>query len=217
MPVESVPELTLRRLPRYYHVLQRLQDAGHEVVSASLLAESLDIHPTQIRKDLAMTGSQGKPKVGHRISDLLTSIEAFLNWNNRSEAFLVGAGSLGTALLNYPGFQKAGITIVAAFDANPRKIGKKLHGVPVLPMEKFENLARRMHITIGILTVPEEAAQATADLMVRGGIEAIWDFSTAPLAVPPSVIVERVELYASLAVINRKLAQRRRALAALEA
>lgn len=217
MRVESVPEQTLRRLPRYFHMLEKLQEAGQAFVSASLLAEALDIHPTQVRKDLAMTGSQGRPKVGHRVDDLLAAIETFLSWDSRSDAFLVGAGSLGTALMGYPGFEKAGITIVAAFDAHPQKAGKMVHGVRIFPMSKFENLCTRMQVSIGILAVPEAAAQATADLMVCSGIQAIWNFSSTNLVVPPDLIVENVELYASLAILGRKLARRKRDAAALKA
>ena len=214
MPGISVPEPTLRRLPKYYHYLKRIHDQGQEIISATQMAEDLGIHHTQVRKDLAATGSQGKPKVGHRVADLLMSIEAFLNWNNFSDAFLVGAGNMGAALLGYPGFEKAGIRIVAAFDTDPAKVGKKIHGVSVLPMSRFEEMARRMHIVIGVLTAPAERAQQIAELMVHSGIQAIWNFAPITLDVPNDLIVENVELYASLAVFSRKLSERNKALAA---
>jgi redox-sensing transcriptional repressor len=207
--VESIPELTLRRLPRYHQVLRQLRETGLEMVSASTLAEHLDIHPTQIRKDLAMTGSQGRPKVGHKVDELLACIEAFLHWNNPSEAFLVGAGDLGSALMGFQGLKQTGVSIVAAFDIHPRRIGTKIHDIPVLPMEKFADLARRMHVVIGILCVPERAAQDTADLMIQSGVEAIWNLTFTSLALPSSVLVENVELSSSLSVLVRKLAERR--------
>lgn len=211
MAALSVPEPTLRRLPKYYHYLRRIQEAGQEIISATQMAEDLGIHHTQVRKDLSATGSQGKPKVGHRVDDLVHSIEAFLNWNNFSDAFLVGAGNLGSALLGYTDFEKAGIRIVAAFDSSPAKVGKKIHGVAVLPMTKFEDLAKRMHIVIGILTAPADRAQQIADLMVSSGIQAIWNFAPITLDVPEDIIVENVELYASLAVFSRKLSERSKA------
>jgi len=210
MKMEPVPEPTLRRLPRYYHLLRRLQENGQEIVSATMMAEELGIHHTQVRKDLAATGSVGKPKVGHRVDDLILSIERFLNWNNSSDAFLVGAGNLGLALLGYQGFEKAGIKIVAAFDANPEKVGQQYRGVTILPTDKFEDLAKRMHISIGILAVPETKAQEIANIMVRSGIQAIWNFAPLTLDLPQSMIVENVELYSSLAIISRKLAERHR-------
>jgi redox-sensing transcriptional repressor len=213
MVAVSVPEPTLRRLPRYYHYLLRVQGTGQEIISATQMAEDLGIHHTQVRKDLAATGSQGKPKVGHRVGDLLVNIESFLNWNNFSEAFLVGAGNLGSALLGY-NFEKAGIRIVTAFDSSPAKIGHPVHGIDVQPLAKFEELARDRHVAIGILTVPADRAQAIAELMVRSGIQAIWNFAPITLAVPEEIIVENVELYASLAIFSRKLEERRKARAA---
>ena len=211
MVAATVPEPTLRRLPKYYHYLKRVQGTGQEIVSATQMAEDLGIHHTQVRKDLAATGSQGKPKVGHRVVDLLASIEAFLNWNNFSEAFLVGAGNLGSALLGYPDFEKAGIRIVAAFDSNPAKDGQLIHGVEVFHMDQFERLARERRINIGIITVPADRAQLIAEIMVRSGLQAIWNFAPFTLDVPEEIIVENVELYASLAIFSRKLEERRKA------
>ena len=210
MAATSVPLPTLRRLPKYYHYLLRVRTAGQEIISATQMAEDLGIHHTQVRKDLAATGSQGKPKVGHRVEDLLISIEAFLNWNHFSEAFLVGVGNLGSALLGYPDFEKAGIRIVAAFDSSPAKVGR-VHGVEVFAMEEFERRARERGIAIGILTVPGDRAQQIAEVMVRSGLQAIWNFAPVTLTVPEDIIVENVELYASLAIFSRKLEERRRA------
>jgi len=211
MVAASVPEPTLRRLPKYYHYLRRIQGTGQEIISATQMAEDLGIHHTQVRKDLAATGSQGKPKVGHRVADLLISIEAFLNWNTFSEAFLVGVGNLGSALLGYTDFEKAGIRIVAAFDNNPAKVGKPIHGVDVFAIDQFEQLAQERRIAIGILTVPAGLAQQIAGIMVRSGIQAIWNFAPITLDLPEDIIVENVELYASLAVFSRKLEERRKA------
>ncbi|MDR3672555.1 MAG: redox-sensing transcriptional repressor Rex [Holophaga sp.] len=211
MVAASVPIPTLRRLPKYYHYLRRVQGTGQEIISATQMAEDLGIHHTQVRKDLAATGSQGKPKVGHRVEDLLTSIEAFLNWNNFSEAFLVGVGNLGSALLGYTDFEKAGIRIVAAFDTSPLKVGHKVHGIDVFPISQFEPQALARRIAIGIITVPADRAQHIAEIMVRSGLQAIWNFAPITLDLPEEIIVENVELYASLAIFSRKLEERRKA------
>jgi redox-sensing transcriptional repressor len=181
------------------------------MVSAAHLAEVLDVHHTQVRRDLACAGCIGRPKTGHRVADLLAAIEAFLGWNNASEAFLVGAGSLGTALLNYRGFSQAGARIVAAFDRDPAKIGTHIGETPVLDIDRMPGLAERMHVQVGILTVPIETAQATAELMVKAGIRAIWNFAPTPLTLPRDVIVENLELFNSFALLLRRFADRRRA------
>ena len=206
MPPSSVPVPTLRRLPRYYQYLAQLRDAGQDQVSAAHMAEVLGVHHTQVRKDLAITGCQGRPKTGHRVGELMQAIERFLHWDNHSEAFLVGAGSMGTALLKYPGFARVGARVVAAFDKDPVKAGTKVGDIPVLPIEKLPSLAQRMHIGIGILTVPAEAAQVAADAMVAGGIRAIWNFAPVNLELPDDVIVENLELLTSLSLLLRKYA-----------
>jgi redox-sensing transcriptional repressor len=211
MTPTQAPLPTLRRLPRYHQYLCRLRDAGQEMVSAAHLADVLDVHHTQVRRDLACAGCIGRPKTGHRVADLLVAIEAFLGWNNTSEAFLVGVGSLGTALLNYRGFSQAGARIVAAFDRDPAKVGTTIGDIPVLDVERLPGLAERMHIQVGILTVPAEAAQATADLRAGAGIRAIWNFAPTPLALPRDVIVENLELFNSFALLLRRFADRRRA------
>lgn len=205
MRVESVPEPTLRRLPSYYHYLVRLREEGQEMVSAAQMGEDLGLHQTQVRKDLAFTGSQGRPKVGHRVDDLLSAIENFLNWNNTTDAFLVGAGHLGSALLGYTGFERTGVKIIAAFDRSPSLVGSQIKGVTILHMDRFPDLVKRMHIGIGIITVPSECAQKTANIMVQSGIKAIWNFAPAMLDVPDDIVVENVALYSSLAVLSRKL------------
>lgn len=115
--------------------------------------------------------------------------------------------------MKYPGFDRAGARIVAAFDADPAKAGMRVGDTPVLPIEKFSSLAERMHISVGILTVPSEAAQATADLMVDSGIRAIWNFAPVHLHLPDDVIVENLELFTSLAYLLRRLSDSRAAAA----
>jgi len=199
------PEPTLRRLPAYHRFLKRLETQGRAVVSCTHIAADLALDPTQVRKDLAVTGIVGRPKVGYAVPALIAAIEHFLGWDNTTEAFLVGAGSLGTALLGYEGFREHGLQIVAAFDVDDVKIGQQIHGKRVLPLRKLSSLARRMHVRLGIITTPAGAAQEVADLMVEGGIKGIWNFAPASLKLPAGVIVENMQLSSSLAVLSNKL------------
>lgn len=201
----SASEPTLRRLPSYRRFLQQLQRQGRTVVSCTHIAEDLGLDPTQVRKDLAVTGIVGKPKVGYQVPALIAAIDSFLGWDNVTEAFLVGAGAMGTALMGYDGFRDHGLNIIAAFDVDENKIGEKLRGKTVMPLTKLPDLARRMHIHLGIITTPAEGAQPTADLMIEGGIRAIWNFAPVSLKVSEGVIVENVQLSSSLAVLSSKL------------
>jgi redox-sensing transcriptional repressor len=158
-----------------------------------------------VRKDLESVGVAGRPRIGYVLPDLMGGLEKFLGWNNVNDAFLVGAGSMGSALLGYRKFEECGLKIAAAFDLDPSKVGSKIHGKHVLTLQKLPDLAQRMHILIGIITVPAPEAQAVADLMVEGGIRAIWNFAPIRLRTPDHVIVHNEDLYCSLAALSQKL------------
>ncbi|HUB28149.1 MAG TPA: redox-sensing transcriptional repressor Rex [Terracidiphilus sp.] len=205
---EGIPQPSLSRLPQYHHYLTELKAKGISTVSCSVIGSDLNLVPVQVRKDLQYTGIVGKPKTGYSVPELLAAIETFLGWNNVHEAFLVGAGNLGTALLGHERFSNFGLRIVAAFDTDPDKVGQWVHGKMVLPLEKLADLARRMSIHLGIITVPAEHAQSIAQQMVEGGIQAIWNFAPVRLKLPAQIIVRNEDLYSSLASLSWELARR---------
>jgi redox-sensing transcriptional repressor len=199
---------SLRRLPLYYRFLQQLVEGGVHFVSSSHIGKHLGLDATQVRKDLETTGVAGKPKVGFAVNELLRSIETFLGWDRPKEAILVGAGSLGSALLRYERFREYGISIVAAFDTDPQKVGLQIGGKQVFLLDSLPGRAQHMGVHLGVITTPPRAAQRVADLMVEGGIRAIWNFAPAHLSVPPRVIVHYEDLCHSLASLSFRLAKR---------
>jgi redox-sensing transcriptional repressor len=203
--LRGIPLPSIKRLPLYLRFLKTLRNADREVVSTTHIADALHIDPTLVRKDLAVTGIVGRPRIGYRVCELIEKIEEFLGWNNASDAFLVGAGHLGTALLGFEGFAEIGLRLVAAFDVDPAKIGSRIHDREVLHVDRLPDLARRMHVHIGVVTTSVRAAQDAADVLVRGGIRAIWNFTPAPVTVPDDVVVENVDLASSLAALTSRL------------
>ncbi|MDA3944436.1 MAG: redox-sensing transcriptional repressor Rex [Bacteroidetes bacterium] len=203
----AVPEPAIRRMPSYLTLLRQLRNDGLEFISAPRLAVHLDIDPTQVVKDIAYTGATGRPRIGYVVADLIEILEEFLGFNRKHEAFIIGVGFLGSALIQYQGFREAGMKIVAAFDTDKKKIGTDIAGVPVFDLAKFRDLAGRLHITIGIITTPAASAQQIADLMVGWGIKAIWNFAPVSIKVPSHVIVQNTHIYSNLAVILNKLEQ----------
>lgn len=200
-----VSRSTLKRLPLYLHLLENLSSKGEERVSCTQIAKEFDFDPTQVRKDLEATGAVGTARIGFRVATLIGGIKEFLGWNNAHDAFLVGAGNMGKALLGYKDFEKYGLNIIAAFDKDPRKVGSKIFGKEVLPLSKLPNLAKRMHINIGIVTVPADHAQEAVDLLLASGVKAIWNFAPAPLRIPDGMILENARLTQSLAVLTNNL------------
>jgi redox-sensing transcriptional repressor len=207
-----IPQASLRRLPKYHHYLIDQEAKGIRRISSTVIGLDLNCVPVQVRKDLQYTGIVGKPKTGYSVPELILAIETFLGWNNVTEAFLVGAGNLGTALLGHERFSKFGLRIVAAFDTDPNKIGKWVHEKAVMPLSGMNDLAKRMNIHLGIITTPAEVAQSVADEMVKAGIQAIWNFAPVNLKVSDQIIVHNEDLYSSLASLSWKLAERFRVL-----
>lgn len=206
--MDRIPTSTLKRLPQYLEVLKQFTRAGLREVSATKISVFTDFHQTLVRKDLSYTSINNVPQSGYNIKQLAKAIEELLNWSDTSSSYLVGVGHLGSALLGYQEFSLRGLTIVDSFDNDPAKIGTIVHGVPVHSVLEITSLAAKKHIKIGIITVPPEAAQLVADLMVHSGIKAIWNFTPQKLHVPTDIIVENVDMFASLAVLSRRLAEK---------
>lgn len=204
---KPVSQATLQRLPKYYHYMSQLLKQGREVVSCTKLASHFGFDPTQIRKDIESAGGAGRPRIGFDIPKTMDDIREFLGWNNANQAVLVGSGNLGSALLGYDGFAGREIKILAAFDNDPEKVGRKVHGKEIFSMEKLPGLIRRLHVHIGILTVPGSAAQTIADEMVAAGIRGIWNLTPVHLHVPENIIVSHFDISANLAVLCSQLAE----------
>ena len=201
----GVPAPTVRRMPKYLNYLKNKVSEGKVNISAPAIARDLKLDSTQVTKDLSYTGIVGKTKIGYNVIELLESLNEFLGFNRKNEAFLLGAGNLGKALIGYSGFKDFGVKIVAAFDTNPEIIGTEISGVPVFHIDKFRDLSDRLHITFGILTTPEAVAQNMTDLMVAWGVNAIWNFTPVNIKVPENVILQNTSIYSNLALLLNKI------------
>ena len=181
------------------------QSTGQENISTTHIANALELDQVQVRKDLAVTGVTGRPRIGYSVQQLVESIQNYLGWNMTRDAVLVGVGHLGTALLGYRAFEQHGLRIVAAFDGDFNKVGQSVHGIPVLPMSSLESTARRLEVKLGILTVPATEANEVAQKMVASGIKGIWNFTSVALSMPKGTAVQNEDLSTGLAVLCRKL------------
>ncbi len=206
--VKNYPIPSIQRLPVYLRFLKEQRLKGETGVSCTKIAEELGQLSVQVRKDLAITGISGRPKVGYRIDDLIHAIEVFLGWDRTTRAFLVGAGSLGSAILGYRGFLSFGLEVVAAFDTARDKLGKIIHGCQVHHLDELTCMGLDKKIDIGILTVPAPAAQAVAKLLVDVGVRGIWNYTPMRLELPEHIICEQVKLSESFAVLSRALITR---------
>lgn len=198
----EISKATLARLPQYLRVLKKLKNQEDiENISSTMIAEILKLNSIQVRKDLALVSHQeGKPGVGFNVNDLIKDLEEYLGLENVTDAVLVGAGRLGQALLNYPGFE-GNFNIVMAFDNDKSKCDNK----NIFHINNIKKLIKDKNIKIGIITVQKSAAQEVCDILVEVGIEAIWNFAPITLNVPENVIVKNEDLSASLMILSKKL------------
>lgn len=203
----SLPLPTVRRFPIYLRAINEMIAAGEQYISSYVLAERLGLDTVLARKDLAMTGIAGKPRRGYPAKELREAINRALGWDNATCAVLVGAGSLGSALLGYSGFEEQNLSIAAAFDSNPRRLGVTVHGVKIRPMKELPCLVRRLKMKLAILAVPGAAAQECCTALVAAGIKGILNFTPVQLAVPADVIVQNVDLAQPLAVLSHAIAR----------
>ncbi len=201
----SIPLPTIRRYPIYLRAIKAKIAGGELYVSSAAIAEELGFDPVLSRKDLAMAGIPGKPRLGYPAQELCKAINSALGWDNPIEAALIGVGSLGSALLGYSGFEEQNLSITVAFDASRLKVGMNVHGVKVRPMDDIVRVIQQLKLPIGIITVPASVAQECANKLISAGIKAIWNFAPIQLNVPEHIIVQNVDLAQSLAVLSHSI------------
>ena len=204
MEKKTISKSVLKRLPGYLSYLKSLPDSAPANISATALANALGMGEVQVRKDLAMVSDGGRPKIGYLRESLIDDIEQFLGYDNTTDAVLIGAGKLGQALMGYKGFDEYGLNILAAFERTPRA-ERTEEGKPIYPIEKLGAYCKKHKVLMGIITVPGEAAQEVADLLIGAGIKAIWSFAPTHLDVPPGILVQYENMATSFAVLSMHL------------
>jgi len=201
-----LPEPTLRRLPWYLAYLSMLRSDGVANVSSRRIAEDLAVDPSQIAKDLSFINIKGKTRIGYDVADLERTLRRFLGFEQRHNALMAGAGSLGGALMRDSGLERYGLNIVAGVDIDPRIAGTEIAGIPVFSPDRLPELIKKYNISIGILAVPVEEAQSVADSLVEAGVKGLWNFTPRRIRVAAGVVVANTSIYAHLAVMYNRLA-----------
>ena len=205
---EPISELTTNRLSVYLRSLNALDAAGVRTVSSRALAEQFHLNAAQIRKDLAYFGEFGVRGVGYYVKELRRHLRQILGIDKSVRVAIVGAGNLGLALADYPGFRDEGFEIAALFDTTRDKIGQSSRsGVAIHDIRELRGVARREQITIAVIAVPTDAAQSVVNTIVAAGIKAVLNFSPGALQVPPDVKLKSVDLTVSLESLSFFLAQ----------
>ena len=205
---ESVSELTTNRLSVYLRCLNILDSTGVRTVSSQALADQFHLNAAQIRKDLAYFGEFGVRGVGYYVKELRRHLRQILGIDRGVSVAIMGAGNLGLALADYPGFREEGFEIVAMFDTSREKIGHRSRaGVPIYDVRDLRKIVRRERIRIAVVAVPAASAQSVVDTVVATGIKAVLNFSPGAIKVPGDVKLKSMDLTVSLESLSFFLAQ----------
>jgi len=200
-----VPEPTLRRLPWYLAYAQLALKEGDLFLSSTQIAKNIAVDASMVAKDLSYVQISGKTRVGYDIKELVNVLEEFLGFTKSHKAFLFGVGSLGSSLMHDNGLEQFGLEIVAGFDIKYELSGTSINRIPIHHIDRFKELQKQTNVNIGVLTVPVEKAQYVSEVMIEGGIQAIWNFTPFRIRVPEKVIVQNTSIYAHLAVMFNRL------------
>jgi len=178
------------RLSRYLQVLTQARKMGKETISSQELSDYTHVNSTQIRRDLSGFGKFGKRGVGYNVDSLVSQIRKILRTSGQHNIALFGAGHLGQAIAGSDIFADHGFRVVAVFDTDPNKIGRRINEqLTVRGSEELRSVVQNDEIVVGVIAVPTDAAQQVADELVQAGVKIIFNYSEALLQVPPEVTV----------------------------
>ena len=201
----ALPEPTLRRLPWYLAYINLLNAKNIEYVSSTQISKDINVDASQIAKDLSFLNIKGKTRIGYEVKSLAKELEDFLGFKRVHNTFMMGVGSLGAALIQDSGLSQYGLRIVAGCDVNPLRIGTSICGVPIFHVSELKMRQQELNAEIGVLAVPVENAQEATDVMINGGIKAIWNFTPFRIKAPENIVIQNTSIYAHLAVMYNRM------------
>ena len=206
--MRKIAESTVRRLSLYLRFLEEFEGRGIATVSSEELAARGGTTSAQVRKDLSFFGSFGKRGLGYSVAELVARLREILGLGRRYRVALIGAGKIGSALVQYRGFRQRGFDVVAIFDVDPAKIGTRWNGLTVRDVAALEADLRRTPVDIAVVVTPAESAQPVTDRLIRLGLKAILNFAPIQLSVPDDVVVKTVNLALELEALSYALTNR---------
>lgn len=196
----SIPDATVARLPRY---LRCLTDMSYTdgTCSSEDLAQAAGVNSAQVRKDLSFLEVHGTRGVGYDHQELRDQIRKALGLTSIHPVVLIGAGNMGSALANYKGFSTWGFEIVAVLDVDEEKIGTRVDGLTIEPLQRLEDIIAEMGVEIGIIATPPNAAQSISDRLTSSGVKSILNLAPTILKIDDDVSVRRVDLSTELGIL----------------
>ena len=195
----------IKRLPRYFRYLRILIREGKSRISSSELSGRMNVTASQIRQDLNCFGGFGQQGYGYNVNYLYANICELLGVGAGLHAVIIGAGNLGKALVGSTMFEKRGVDVIALFDTDPALVGTSVDEIPIYSIDSLGEFCENNAVDMAVLTLPKEAARATAALAVKHGVKGFWNFTSEELALGDDVIIENVHLGDSLMTLSYRL------------
>ncbi len=174
---DSISMSVIRRLPRYYRFLSELNDQGVDKISSTKLAEIMNVTASQVRQDLNNFGGFGQQGYGYSVAQLREEIGKILGLDKSFKAILIGAGNFGSAVVNYLDFNRLGFELVACFDCDENKVGKRLGGLTIRHDDELDSFFEENHVDAAFLFIPRSAVENIVDKLYSLGIRNYWNFS----------------------------------------
>jgi redox-sensing transcriptional repressor len=206
--MRKISESTVRRLSQYLRFLEQFAAQGQDTISSAELARRGGTTSAQVRKDLSFFGSFGKRGLGYSVPELAARIRDILGLKRTYRVVVVGAGRIGSALIQYSGFRQRGFHVTAIYDKDPKKVGSRWNGIVVRDVRHIGADLRKEPTDIAIVVTPADAAQDVTDQLVQAGVKAILNFAPIQLAVPADVVVKSVNMALELETLSFALANR---------
>lgn len=207
MKAEKISELTTNRMSVYLRCLNELAAENILTVSSDGLAKRFHLNSAQIRKDLAYFGEFGVRGVGYFVEDLRDHLTGILGLNREHCVAIIGAGRLGMALADYYALTRTNFSVAAMFDADERKVGKKIGEIEIFHIKDFARVAEKDKIDVAVIAVPAQHAQSVLDEVAKAGIKAVMNFAPVPLKISDGLKIKTVDLTSSLESLSYFLAQ----------
>ena len=201
----KVPDVVIKRLPRYYRYLSELLAQGISRISSGALSKIMNVTASQIRQDFNYFGGFGQQGYGYNVEYLTKEIWNILGLNDGDTMIIVGAGNLGRALANHATFEKRGFKLIGIFDNDDRIVGRSIRGIRVMSDDDIPAFLKKNKVDIAVLTVPNSAVHDTAELLISGGVKGLLNFSYSELDVPDNIPVENVHLSDALMTLAYRI------------
>ncbi len=205
---DMLPEPTLRRLPWYLAYVRMLDNQHIEYVSSTQISKEINVDASQIAKDLSFLNIKGKTRIGYEVHSLVRELVDFLGFKRKHNAFMIGVGSLGGALMQDVGLAQYGLNIVAGFDVNPDLVGTSICGIPVYDLSELHRRSQELNVSIGVLAVPVESAQEAANTAIESGLKAIWNFTPYRIKAPSDIVIQNTSIYSHLALMYYRMEEK---------